>query len=694
MKTFYVLILAFFAAGPLQAIDINTQNIRIIRDHYGVPHIYAKTDEEVAYGLGWATAEDDFKSMQENFLTSRGRLAEVKGKDGAIMDFLCAVIGARESVDKLYDQSFSPKFKGMLSAYVKAVNKYAETHPDEVWIKDAFPVTEKDIIVGYTLGLALMTNVQFDIMKISDGTIRQYDQLNGPKGSNGFAVNSHKTKDGNTYLAINSHQPLEGPYSWYEAHVHSEEGWNMLGGTFPGGITIFHGTNENLGWAHTVSFADYCDVYRLRMHPSEKLTYYYNGKWLKLEERSCRMKVKLFWFIKIPVTKKYYVSLYGPTLEHDGVYYALRFPAAFDIRGAEQWYHMNKARNIDEFKAALKMQALPGLNIIYADKNDNIFYIDNGQFPKRDPHYDWRKVLPGDTSATLWKANDYYPLESMVQVTNPPCGYIFNNNNTPFNCCSKENCPDPLICFIRPYYFPYDDNRSQRASYLFGTSGKLDYNDFKRIKYDQSFMNPAYNYSMINIEDVLHLDTQKYPQIKEAIRVLNSWNRNSDVHNKQAALVALIIHEVINKLIEEGHFPDVKCRVKEWFLVHAVEKAQAELLEYYGTLEVPLGDVQKLVRGNVELPVGGLPDVIAATYIKEYKDGKFQIDLGDSYIELVRYTKNGPLIESVSPYGASNKENSKHYTDQMALYATHRLKQETMNYEELMRNKESDYHPQ
>ena len=139
------------------------------------------------------------------------------------------VSGARATVNKLYDQSFSPKFKTLLSAYVSAVNKYAQLHPDKVWIKDAFPVTEKDVIVGYTVGLALMTNVPFAIMKITDGTI-EHPSISTPHGSNGFAVNGNKTKDGNTYLGINSHQPLEGPYSWYEAHLHSDSRRHIVTG--------------------------------------------------------------------------------------------------------------------------------------------------------------------------------------------------------------------------------------------------------------------------------------------------------------------------------------------------------------------------------------------------------------------------------------------------------------------------------
>ncbi len=693
MKKLLLLLAFTFSLSLTYSIEINTKNIQIIRDKWGVPHIYGKTDEEVAYGLAWATAEDDFKSMQENFLTIRGRLSEVKGKDGAIMDFLAAFVGAKESVDKLYDQSFSPKFKDMLSAYVLAVNNFAKKNPDKVWIKDVFPVTEKDVIGGYTIGLALMTNVPFSIMKISNGSFEKSD-LALPKGSNGFAVNANKTKDGNTYLGINSHQPLEGPYSWYEAHVHSEEGWDMLGGTFPGGITIFHGANQNLGWAHTVSFADHDDVYKLRMHPTEKNKYYFDGKWLTLEEKKVKMWVKIFWIIKIPVTKKFYKSVYGPVLEKDGNYYAVRFVSAFDIRGAEQWYHMNKAKNFDEFQTCLKTMTLPGLNIIYADKENNIMFIDNGHFPFKNKNYDWWHVLPGDTSATLWKANDYYPYDSLLKVINPKCGYVFNNNNTPFNCTAKEENVDRNSSPLKNDYFAYNDNRGLRTGYLFASSGKISYDEFKKIKYDQSFMNPAYNYAMENIEDILHLDENKYPQIKESILMMKKWNRSCDVNNKQAAMVALVIHKVIDKLIEEGNFPAVRTRVKEWFLVQCVEEAQAHLLKHFGTLEVPLGSLQHLVRGNKELPVGGVPDVNAAMMCKEYKNGLLKAESGETYIELVQFTKNGPIIESVSPYGASNVEGNKHYDDQMNLFVQQKCKKMSMNYDEIMKDKESVYHPE
>lgn len=689
----YFLSILLLLSFSVKAIDIDPKKIQIIRDAYGVPHIYADTDEEVAYGLAWATCEDDIQSMQENLLTARGRLAEVKGKDGAIMDFLSAFIGARETVNKYYETSFSPKFKNVLSAYVLACNNYAKQHPDQIWLKDMYPVTEKDILIGYTIGMALMTNVPMSVIKIFDGNMHKFESLTTQRGSNAFALNGNKTKDGNVYLGVNSHQPLEGPYSWYEVHLHSKEGWNILGGTFPGGMTIFHGTTPNLGWAHTVSMADLDDVYKLRMHPTEKLKYYYDGKWLTLKEKVVKMKVKIFWFIKIPVKRKFYESVYGPTLEKDGVYYSIRFPAAFDIRSAEQWYHMNKAQNFDEFKKAMQIQAFAGLNTLYADKDQNIFYIDNGQFPYRNESYNWWRVLPGDTSATFWEEHKYYPFDSLFQVLNPACGWLHNNNNTPFLCThtsegiSSENHP------LKQHYFAHKNNRGIRTNYLLSNSEKLSYEEFKEIKYDREFTNPAYNYAMTNIEDVMKMDAEKYPQIKESIKVIQKWNRVADKDNAQATIVVLAVHHVIQKVIANGMFPAVKARVSEKALVECIQMAQDHLLKHFGKIEIPLGEVQKLVRGDKMLPLSGMPDVNAAMDIAPHNKGFYKGTSGESYIMMIQYTPEGAITETVQPYGQVNKKGHKHYDDQMELFINHQLKKMTMNYDELIKNNEKVYSP-
>lgn len=693
MKKVFLLVLVltielipFYSKG----IEININHINIIRDKFGVPHIYGKTDEEVAYGLAWATAEDDFESMQQNLLAGRCRAAEVNGKDGAIMDFIFAFIQSKEVVDQQYDTAFSPKFKQILAAYCKGANRYAELHPKESLAKGLFPINEKDMIQGFVMGMALMTNVHFDILRLSGNKMNQ-PFLTAQKGSNGIAVSGNKTTDGKSYLAINSHQPLAGPFSWYEAHLCSEEGWNIIGGTFPGGATIFHGVNEYLGWAHTVSFADYSDVYKLEMHPSKKLTYKYDGKWLKLEERKVKMKVK-FWIFKIPYTKKYYMSVYGPTLKVKKDFYSMRILANMNIKAAEQWYRMNKATNLAEFKTALRFQGITGLNIIYADRENNILYTDNGLFPHRDNTYDWWGVLPGNISKTLWKPN-FLPFDSMLQIQNPKCGYVFNSNNTPFN--ATNNSENILPSSINPdlRYFRYMTNRGARISSLFAALDTISYSDFLNIKYDQKIAKPAYNFALANLENIFNLDTKKYPDLKEIINILKNWNRNADVNSEGAAIASLVEYHLAAYLLEEGKLPYWEIKLPESKYIESLEYAQKHLKKHFGTIHVPLGDLQKLVRGKKELPVSGINDVVAATACIEYEKGKFKSDVGDSYIMLVKFGKDSVELQTVTAYGQSNKAGNKHYDDQMELYVAHKTKPESLSKNWVLQNMESNYHP-
>ena len=676
---------------PSKAAAVDTKNITIYRDHYGVPHIYGKTDEDVAYGLAWATAEDDFESMQQNVLAGRCRSATVNGKDGAIMDFIAAFIGAKELVDHQYDTAFSPKFKAIMKAYCDGANKYAQLHPEEVLDKSIFPINEKDMVIGYVMGMCLMTNVQFDILRISDKKMKQ-KFLYQPKGSNGIAVSSRKTNDGKSYLAVNSHQPLVGPFSWYEAHLVSEEGMNILGGTFPGGAMIFHGVNEHLGWAHTVSFADYSDVYNLEMHPTEKLTYKFDGKWLKLEEKKVKLKVKV-WFLKIPITKKYYISVYGPTLKSDGDYYSIRMPAVMNIKAAEQWYHMDKATNLDEYKKALEMQGIAGLNFIYTDKLGNIFYTDNGFFPQRDTSYDWWGILPGNTSKTLWQPS-FLGFDKMLKIENPACGYIFNSNNTPFNATSKEDDVKPDSLDKDLHYFRYNTNRGLRIKSLFAELDTITYEDFLRIKYDQKFAKPIYTYAAANLESIFELDPERNPKIADVLDILQKWDRDATIDSEGAAVASLAQYYLTTYLFEEGQLPFWEIQIDEEVYIESLKFAKKHLNKHFGTIHVKLGDLQKLVRGKKELPMSGLNDVVAAMACVEHEDGKMKAEVGDSYIMLVKFGKDSVEIQTVSPYGTSSKPGAKHYDDQMELFVAQKTKPESLSKAWVVANSEQNYHPE
>lgn len=686
MKLFSTAFLVFFSCFGFS--QINPADITIVRDSFGVPHIYAKTDAEVAYGLAWATAEDDFKSMQENLLSVKGRLGEVKGTDGAIFDFLAFAIGVKDAVDAKYETEVSNGFKKVLEGYTSGINSYAEKHEEELLLDGVFPVTVQEILQGYVLNLTLLSSVHEDITKIINRNIKRYEL---PQGSNGIAVNNKITKDGSTYLAVNSHQPLEGPFAWYEAHLESEEGWQMIGANFPGGVSLFVGTTPNLGWTHTVNHPDFSDVYKLEMHDKDKLKYKFDGKWETLKVRTFKAKVKLG-FLKIPFKRKIYESKYGLTLKNKDGFYSVRFQGNMaTVKAAEQWYKMNKAQNLDEFKDALDVQGIGCTNIIYADKESNIFFIGNGNFPKRNEDYDWKKVLPGNTSETLWEA-DFLPIDSLAQILNPDCGYVFNTNNTPFNATAAIENIDKKTVNKTIGYFEWDNNRSTRFQHLIGQETKIDYEAFKRIKFDQEWHNPAYSSVMSNIEDIFQLDEKKYPEIEEVIKILKIWDRKTDIGNGGATVFILTLGFLNERIAKEGRGSEKNVLEEAEFVV-ALEKTQDHLNKYFGTIYVALGQFQRHTRGEVTLPISGAPDVLAAIYGIPQKNGQIRVIAGESYIQMVQYTKDGIIIESINAYGSSANPESSHYTDQMEMFTKQQMKPMTFDKATIMKNAERVYSP-
>jgi acyl-homoserine-lactone acylase len=330
-------------------------HIQIARDQWGVPHVYAPTDNEVAFGLAWVQCEDDFKTVQEQLLAIRGHLGQLWGKRGIIVDFGIKFMGLREEVEARYDQDISPEFDAYLQRFADGINSYAALHKEEVLLKKLFPVTPKDIITGYLLGLSELTGARKYLESIINETVLPYEATQTPKGSNAFAFSKRITDDGKTYLAINSHQPLEGWYSWYEAHLMSDEGLNVLGGTFPVGVSILHGTNEHLGWAHTVNHPDLTDVYQLTMHPEKKNYYRFDGNGASSKSGSTGPNSRC-WALLISLSNgRSTTACTVPTFKTNKGYFALRVVAALNLKAADQWYRMTKARNFAEFYECLRI---------------------------------------------------------------------------------------------------------------------------------------------------------------------------------------------------------------------------------------------------------------------------------------------------------------------------------------------------
>lgn len=685
-------IIAFLATSCHSDKFEEYSEIQIIRDQWGVPHIQAPTDAEASYGLAWAQCEDDFVTIQEQMMAVKGLLGEYKGKDGIVIDFAIKFMGLREYVDENY-HVMKEETKAIISAYVAALNAYGATHKSEVLDNDIFPLSDQDMMVGYLLGMMELTGASRDLQSIMENKL-DIPVSNLPTGSNAIAISSKRTREGQTFLAINSHQPLEGWYSWYEAHLVSDEGLNILGGTFPGGATIFHGVNQHLGWAHTVNHADFSDVYQLEMNPDDPLQYRFDDQWLTLKERAYWSWLKIAGPLKIPIRKKVYESVYGPAFETEQGFFSWSFSVLHAIKAVDQWHAMNRARNFSEFQDALRIQGIPSTNTIYADDQDNIYYLSNGIIPQRSKNYNWRGTLPGNTSETQWE-DDFIPFDSLPQLLNPPSGYLYNTNNTPFSCTDpayniKETPLNLQMGFQRT---GKENNRSARLLELLVAEDTLSYADFKRIKYDLKYPDSLRHVFIPNLELMLDLDPSKQDSIQEAVRLLNNWDRSTDVANEVAPLFIAAYKSLQSSLREQNRYKE-GCVISVKDCASAIAIAQDSLMTNYGKLKVPLGETQRLIREDLSLPLAGGPDVLAAMYASPYSKGIQKGIVGESYISLVRFDKEaGPIIETVHAYGASTRKGNKHSTDQMELFVHQQLKSMTLDMDKVMKDAVSIYSP-
>ena len=462
-----------------QQASINPSSIDIVRDSFGVPHIFAKTDAEVSYGLAWAEAEDDFKSMQEVILPAKGLMASVLGKKGAPGDYAFALFRCREITEEKWN-SLSPAFLKLADGYVQALNAYAKKNPAEVLHKKIFPVTLKEYVSSAVFALTIFNGADQALVRIFNNNEWTAPELN-KKGSNSAAISASKTTTAEAFLLINAHQPNTGPQAFYQAHICSEEGLNIMGGLLAGGPCILHGVNENLGWAHTVNYCDRIDEFQLEMNPENDLQYKFDGQWINLEVKTIKLKIK---GIPINIKRKLYWSKYGATMKNKQGFFSIRLGANMKIGVLDQWYQMNKAKNFTEFYTALNRQELSMFNIMYADKYDTIFYINNALMPVRNPspEYNWKKTVPGNTSRTLW--TQFRTIKELPQYINPASGFLFNTNHSSFLATAAA---DNLHAEAFPKtdgWETYHLNRSVRFLELFPQNEKLGYEKFKAIKFD------------------------------------------------------------------------------------------------------------------------------------------------------------------------------------------------------------------
>ena len=662
--------------------QIDPSKITIVRDSFGVPHIFAKTDPEVSYGLAWAYCEDQFASLQMVALPAKKAMGRAFGKNAVAADYAFDWFQCREVTEEKWN-SLSPEFLKLIAGYVQGVNDYAAAHPEEVLVKKVFPITAKEYIASSVLALTKFNGGDQALQQIFNNQVKwliDYDKM----GSNGIAVHPKRTTEGVAYLAINAHQPNEGPEAFYEAHVQSEEGWNALGGLLAGGPCILHGVNEHYGWAHTVNLCDRMDIFQLEGHPKKKYYYKYDGQWEKLQIKKVSLRVK---GIPFPISKKAFSSKYGPTLINEQGAFSVRLGANQEIRALDQWYQMNKGKNFTDFYNALNVQGLSMFNIVYADRYDTIFYVNNALMPirKEDPKLNWLETLPGNTPTTLW--TKFRPLKDLPQYVNPASGFLFNTNHSSFSASASADNLKVSQFSPADGWETMENNRSVRFRQRFEAIPKIDFQTFKDIKFDRQY--PEKLTFMYQLDSLFLLENAGDEQDNMLLSTLKTWDFQGTAESKGAA-VFMLVYEYLAKALRGQ---EARAITKEEGIM-ALAYAKKYLLDNFGKIDLALGDIQKLVRGNQEFPVGGLPDLLAPQWSRPYEGGKRKIVGGDAYVMMVKFPKNElPVIETVNTYGASSHPENPHFADQVPLFLAQKTKTMTLDKQKVMAQAERIYSP-
>ena len=674
-------------------------DVRIVRDRFGVPHIYGERDADAAFGLAYAHAEDDWKTIEDVLLFSRGEAGLRTGREGAVTDYLIAALGAWDDIRAKYATDLSPETRALVEAYADGVNFWCAEKPGRCAAGIA-PVRGEDIVAGFVIRTPFFYGLDESLRKLFDGDPDKVAMAEAARtailrappgveiGSNAIAVAPSRASDGRTRLMVNSHQPYTGPVAWYEARIKTEEGWDLVGGLFPGSPVISHGAGPNLGWAFTVNHPDLVDVYVLDVDDEKNPTrYMMDGEWRALERAEAKFRVRLFGPFSLPASRPLYRSAHGPVFVTKRGVFAVSYGGMGDVRGAEQFYRLNKAQTFEDWRAAMAMQAVPSFNVVYADAGGRIAYFYNAAIPERSGNVDWSGTLPGDQSALVW--GGVRPFGSAPFVVNPASGFVVNGNNNPFESTAPEESPRREDF---PPHFGVDDrttNRGLRLLELYGGDDEITGDEFVAYKMDELY---AENSRLVRLIDALLADPSAAndPALAEALGVLRAWDRSARKESRSAALAIRTGRLALGWYLagSDAETPDPKA---------ALAQAARELEETFGRIDPEWGEAMRLVRGEARYSLDGGPETLRAVYPDgAMARGAWVAAGGDTYILYADWPSDGgaPTIKTIHQFGAATLDpTSPHFADQAPLFVAEQWKEPPMSLEKLLTEATADYRP-
>ena len=673
---------------PCRANDL-ARSALIRRDTYGVPHILAETEEAAAFAQGYATAEDYFLDLARLFLRARGEQASVFGPDFSNEDVLIHKLGIWDTAQERFKE-LPPVISAMLDSYAAGYNLYLSNQRAQKsapeWIA---PISGVDVLAHCRAVLLFDFSLDLRPWRLAPDRIPDF-------GSNMWAIGRGRSQSGRGILLANPHLRWGGSNTFHEIQITVPGKINVSGATLIGFPVVTIGFNDYLGWSHTVNRHHSEDIYELKLNPANHLEYFYDGRLLPLREKTFSVRVKTGATIDTRIEKGLW-SHYGPVISVIGdKAYAYKSASLNVINFLTQYNQMAKAKSWKEFRIALNMQELTMFNIGYADREGNIFYLYNGRIPIRPDGYDWGHPVKGDDSKAEW--HTIHPIAELPQVFNPAAGYIQNCNDAPWYVTFKPSID-------RTTYPDYEGDkelglRGQVSIQMLEADQSITLEEVKRYKYNETLL------LAVRLKPELialaNAKANENPIAAEAAGVLQRWDNKASVESRGAMLLLQWWDDYRRKASlpfkiawgQERPFDSPSGIRDPEAALSSLLSAAAAVKTAYSGLDVPWGDVHRLRRGDLDLPVGGFSGMgsFRSIVYRPDKDKKLVGTAGDSYVLAVEFT-TPPVAYSVMAYSQSSNPRSKHYNDQSALFAGESYKQVLVTESDIKAHLERAYHP-
>ena len=713
------LVLFFSLAGSmLPAAALSQAPLATIhRDAWGVPHVLSETDAGAVFGMAWALAEDDWPLIEENYLRSLGRTAELHGASALPGDWMARALRIVPLSIAEYDAA-SPRMRMLLDAFAAGMNRWLESRLPaqlrilrriepwyplalirfkyyqnefigyaglrEAWVRPMMQRSAAAVagpaIAARTGSAADSSGAVFALLP-SDGSYdftfeAQFDRLgHRPRGSNEWAIAPSRTDDGSTLLLINPHQSFVGVQRYAEIHLDSREGLRFSGLTVFGFLLPYMGHSERLGWAYTDNYADHSDLYGLTFDDaSAPLRYRYDGAYRTAEAWTDSIRVRTDGG---PETRRFrfWSAHYGPIVgvADDGRPLAVKLAGMPEGGWFDQWDAMIRARTLDRWKAAVATLRVPYMNTMYADADGNIGYIYNSAVPRRLAGVDPSGILDGSDPRTEWQG--FHALDELPQVWNPTTGWLLNTNSTPFTATTGLSMKREDF----PAYMVGDETDNPRAvssRRVLSALTSVTFEEFARAVWDTRLSEADRSIPALVREWERMTASPEREALGPVVARLRDWNRVADTASVETTWFVLAFER--RMLDRQNTRPHVS----------ALAAALRLLEQRWGTTEVPWGRINRHQRplpgapvvldtSRSSLAVGGAHGELGSVFtFASGPVGQAEPRIGRGGNSFVKVIAFGPTLRAASilNYGQSGYPASPHFFDQAELYARRQFK--------------------